>query len=67
MEFLKSIWAWLDGNKTLIGAVILLFVNEPGDLFGMPLAEMFFGWLGNVLVGGGLVHKVIKGTKNTGK
>ncbi len=67
MNTVKSVWSWFDGNKTLIGAIILLFVNEPGDLFGIPIAEQLFLWLGNLLVSGGLAHKLLKGTKNTGK
>ena len=61
----QKIWDWLDGNKTLIGTVLL--VATP-----MLLGEHTFGydilmWLGGFLTAGGVVHKVLKGTSNTGK
>ncbi len=65
MKFLKVIWVWLNGNKTLFGMIIMYFVDKPGDLFGIAMVELFAAWLGGILLGGGVVHKVLKGTKNT--
>lgn len=63
----KKLWDWLDGNKSLFGLAIMYFVDQPGDLFGLPIIEQLFGLIGAALLGGGVLHKFIKGTKNTGK
>jgi len=65
MKFLSDIWAWLNGNKTTIGAVILALVAREGDLFGSPELEAILEWAGGILAGGGLVHKIKKGINNT--
>ena len=63
MKILTDIWEWLNGNKTLIGAVILTVLSRglipEGTLFSI------LDILGQFLVGGGLVHKFIKGKENT--
>ena len=64
---IQKIWDWLDGNKSLFGLAIMYFVDQPGDLFGSPIVEQLGGLLGAALLGGGMLHKFIKGTKNTGK
>ena len=62
---LQKIWEWLDGNKTLIGTMLLVVTPV---LFGEhTFAFELFMWLGGLLTGGGMIHKVVKGTKNTGK
>jgi len=64
MGFLVSIWQWLDGNKTLLGT--LCFALAP--LFPPhTLAHQALMYLGTALAGTGLLHKVSKGTSNTGK
>ncbi len=61
---MQKIWEWLNGNKTLIGTLILAlvgsgFVPEHTFLFD------FLSWLGAGLAAGGVFHKVVKGTNNT--
>ena len=66
MDFLKKIWAWLDGNKTLIGTLLLVLLQQ-GVVPEHTFVYDFLSWVANILVGGGLVHKIAKGTSNTGK
>lgn len=63
---MKALWEWLDGNKTIIGTMILAFVGTnivPSHTF----AYAFLQWLGGFMAAGGMVHKVIKGRANTGQ
>lgn len=62
----KLIWDWLDGNKTLLGTMVLAILGT-GVISDHTFAYAFLQWLGNFMVGGGLVHKLAKGTRNTGK
>lgn len=66
MNVLKTIWEWLDGNKSLFGMIILYLVEQ--GVFGTEgiLFELMT-WLGGILLGGGVLHKFVKGTSNTGK
>lgn len=64
-KFLETVWAWLNGNKTLFGTILLYFANQPGYLLGSSLIEQAAIWLGGVLLGGGVIHKVVKGVNNT--
>ena len=64
---LKKIWDWLDGNKMVIGAMLLVLAGQEGDLLGSPAIEALVNWLGGILGGGGFLHKLIKGVNNTGK
>ena len=63
----QQIWDWLDGNKSLFGMVVLYFAEKPGLLFGSSVVEDLAMWVGSLLLGGGMVHKLAKGIKNTGK
>ena len=54
-----KIWEWLNGNKTVIGALILAVLGV-GIIGEHTLAYQILLWLGSLLAGGGLVHKVIK-------
>ena len=65
MNVLKAIWDWLNGNKTLIGTLILVLVNQDGCIFGNCVVEDFLQWLGGLLAGVGVVHKLAKGVNNT--
>lgn len=59
MNFLQKVWNWFNGNKTLFGAVILLVLQQglvPEHTFGYQLLL----WLGNMLAGVGVVHKLAK-------
>jgi hypothetical protein len=63
---MKNLWEWLDGNKTVIGTLLLAFIGTgivPEYTFGYA----FLKWLGGFMAGGGLLHKMIKGKHNTGK
>lgn len=57
-----TLWKWLNGKKTAIGALILAVI---------PLLQQFgvtipvdcvngLTYLGQLLVGGGLIHKAVK-------
>jgi len=65
MSVLKVIWDWLNGNKTLIGTLILVLVAEEGCLFGNCTLESVMQWIGTTLAGVGVLHKLAKGTENT--
>jgi hypothetical protein len=59
---MTKIWEWLNGNKTVIGTLIL--VATP-----LLLGEHTFGyellmWLGGLLAGVGVAHKVVKPAAN---
>jgi len=63
-NFLSVIWKWLDGNKMLFGALIMVLVEK--GVFGSDgIDYLVFDWLGKLLAGGGLLHKIVKGTDNT--
>lgn len=63
---LATIWAWLDGNKTIIGTLILTLLGM-GFISDQTFLYEFLMWFGGILAGGGVAHKLIKGTSNTGK
>ena len=64
--FFQAILKWLDGNKTILGTLILVMVE--GGIFGTEgTLYSIMVWLGGLLAGIGVVHKGIKGTSNTGK
>lgn len=64
-SFLSSLWTVLDGNKTTIGAVLLIapdIFKEAGDTLvqlGVP-ADKVTKVVGAVVLVGGLVHKIVK-------
>ena len=60
---MKKLWDWLDGNKTLIGTLILTVT--PMLVPDHTIGFQFLMWLGGILAGGGVVHKLAKGVKNT--
>jgi hypothetical protein len=62
--FLAQLWAWLNGNKTLIGALILAILGG-GFIAEGTLLYTVLEWLGGILAGGGLLHKLAKGVNNT--
>jgi len=60
---MKAIWDWLNGNKTLLGTLLLTVTPI---LFGdHTFVFQLFMWLGGLLAGGGVVHKLAKGKNNT--
>ena len=66
MNFLKTLWEWFDGNKTIIGTLILAVLST-GIIPDGTFLFQFLSWLGGLLAGVGVVHKLAKGTHNTGK
>lgn len=68
-EFLKKAWAWMDGNKTIIGTGILLVLDQFGALvIPLPILTVVT-WTVAALTGASLVHHAQKGyfTTNKGK
>jgi hypothetical protein len=63
---MKVLWEWLDGNKTIIGTLLLAFVGT-GIVAEHTFMYAFLQWLGGFMAAGGMVHKAIKGKANTGK
>lgn len=57
MESAKSVWKWLDGNKTLFGTLMLAAVPYVPH----PLAQTTLIILGTALGGVGVFHKIAKG------
>lgn len=62
---IKTIWQWLDGNKTTFGLVILWIAERVPvgiPLFGIPWLDLkdVLTAIGGALVGTGVVHKVVK-------
>lgn len=55
----NKIWDWLNGNKTLIGTLILA-VAEAGIIPMNDSWHSFLVWAGTTLAGVGLAHKVFK-------
>jgi len=56
---MKTIWEWLNGNKTTIGAFILALLGV-GIVPEHTFMYQLLLWIGGLLGGGGLVHKVVK-------
>jgi uncharacterized membrane protein len=66
MKTLKSIWKWLNGNKTIIGSGLLLLGNLSFVKANIsPDILAITNWTGGVLAGGGLVHHAWKGYFST--
>ena len=62
MEFVRTLWAWFNGNKTLLGVACLALAPFFPDYTFAHEALLYVGGLfGSV----GIAHKVIKGTDNT--
>jgi len=61
---MQTLWNWLNGNKTIFGMVILSIAQSiPADteVIGIPLVPVL-NWLGGILTGAGVVHKMAKAT-----
>ena len=64
MNTVKLILNWLNGNKTFFGMIILLFLQQ-GFIPSEGFLYDFLQWLGNLLAGVGVLHKIGKATKVT--
>jgi len=63
---MKSIWKWLDGNKTVICSVIFAFVSQFGADIGLSqLAIEIILWAAGGLGGVSLAHHAAKGKFST--
>ena len=59
----EKIWNWLNGNKTFFGLFILLVLQQ-GWIAEGTFLYLFLAWLGKILAGVGIAHKLLKA--NTG-
>ena len=61
MGTVNAIWEWLDGKKTVFGAILLM-------VYGIPHLEQWTGiealdiiyYIGSTLATGGIIHKVFR-------
>ena len=62
---MKKFWNWFDGNKTSIGAILLLIVNSGyvESLITNPDLYMLAQSIASAILGIGLAHKVKKAVK----
>ena len=69
MNWLEAIWNWLNGNKTIFGVLLLQlgqWLPEGIVWFGfIPVKEAVL-WLGGILAGTGILHKIGKATTEPG-
>lgn len=67
MELLKTLWKWLDGNKTIMGTFLLLLLSKFGNSWFSPDVVEVLNWILITLTGGSLVHHIKKGKLTTKK
>lgn len=60
MNFLLKIWEWFNGNKTIIGAVLISATTLP-FIASHPDLVAALQWIGGILAGTGIAHKITKG------
>jgi hypothetical protein len=63
MEWLIKLWNWLYGNKTILGTLILTIagmVPEGISVFGLFDLKAALLWLGGILAGVGVAHRVVR-------
>lgn len=66
---MKKFWNWFNGNKTIFGLVLLQFSTwiPPDMLFlGFIPVKDAVTYLGGLLAGTGVLHKVVKATTAPG-
>jgi len=61
---MAKIWEWFNGNKTVIGALILAVLGT-GIIGEHTFGYELLLWVGGLLAGTGVVHKLAKGVDNT--
>ena len=68
MNYLRKIWDWLDGNKTIICSVIVAVLSQNYiKQFVEPGLHEFLLWLFIALGTGALFHHIKKGYLSTDK
>jgi uncharacterized membrane protein len=69
MNFLTKLWNWLNGNKTVIGLVLLALIAQPFFKQIVPEASIWYQaiqWIAGLLAGVGAVHKLVKANTQPG-
>jgi len=56
---MAKIWEWFNGNKTVIGTLILAVLST-GIIGDHTFGYQILLWLGGILAGTGVVHKMVK-------
>jgi len=66
MKYLKNIWKWLDGNKTIICGVIVSFASQgfARDWLGVPSCSVLV-WVFGPAGALSLIHHAAKGKFST--
>ena len=67
--FLQKLWNWLNGNKTIFGTVLLTnaqFIPADFTMIGLFHVQSAMLWLGGILTGAGVAHKLAKATTDPG-
>lgn len=64
---MKTIWKFLDGNKTIIGTFLLLLISKFGNVWFSPDVVELINWILATFTGGSLIHHVTKGKLTTSK
>ena len=59
---MKNLWAWFDGKKSLISAILMLIVNSDyiSGLFSDPQLYMLVQAITAAMFAGGMLHKGVK-------
>ncbi len=62
MKFFKKLWNWLDGKKSIIGAIAIMTVNSDyiATLISNPNLYALLQGIAGVIFGIGLLHKTVK-------
>ena len=69
MTWYEKLFNWLNGNKTLFGLFLLAVVvpGVPDDLkFWFIPVKIAIEWLGGILAGTGILHKIGKANTEPG-
>jgi hypothetical protein len=69
MNFLTKLWNWLNGNKTVIGLVILTLIQQAFFKQLLPETSVWYQaiqWFAGILAGVGIVHKIAKANTEPG-
>lgn len=69
-KFFKLIWAWFNGNKTVIGGAIManiVFLSQEDVAVISPESLLYriLVFISGILTGTGIFHKILKGVNNT--
>lgn len=60
-SFLKNLWAWLDGNKTVFGLFLAYLLSKAWftNLVGVEATD-FLNWICDTFLLVGVAHKIVK-------